>query len=347
MIKSAIQKLQCVIIQSCLTFILSLFAPILSAAEVNVYAWGGEIPTSVIHQIEQQTGIKVNFSTYDSNETMYAKLRTNTQSMYDVILPSTYFVERMQDLLLPLDLKKIPNVKHLDSFFLQNSSHYGIPLIWGTTGIFYNQLHVKSQPSSWKDLWQKQNLNQLMLLNDPREVFSIAMMSLGYKPEDNNSEHIKKAYKALVDLVPNVKLFASEGVQALMIDEDASIGTAWNGDVLKAHQENVAINFVYPQEGFVIWIDCLAIPKGAPHVNEAYAFINFLLKPQIAAQIAIQEGHAITNKDGKLLLPATIRNNESIYPSSATLKRGHIQHDINDATMALYHELWQKLKLDF
>jgi spermidine/putrescine transport system substrate-binding protein len=335
-------------IKTALIVIMSLFTCNLYAKTVNVYAWGGEIPVQVIHLFEQQTGIKVNFSTYDSNETMYAKLRTNSQGMYDIILPSTYFVERMNNMLLPLDLNKIPNIKHINPFFLTElkPNYYGIPLVWGATGIFYNKKYI-NKPIKWQDLWHKNYRNQLMLLNDPREVFAMALMSLGYHPQDNNPQHIQQAYQALVNLIPNIKLFANEGVQALMIDSDALLGSAWNGDVFKAHNENSEINFVYPQDGFVIWIDCLAIPKNAPHIEEAYTFINFLLKPEIAAKIALIEGHAITNQDGKDLLPKKIRNNKTIYPSDKTLKRGYMQHDIHADTMSLYHELWQKLKLDF
>ena len=316
---------------------------------VNVYAWGGEIPMQVIHQFEQQSGIKVNFSTYDSNETMYAKLRTNTQSMYDIVLPSTYFVERMQNILLPLDLNRLPNLKHVDSFFMQSAGGktYGIPLVWGATGIFYNKEQIASPPKSWKELWNKSHKNQLLLLNDPREIFAMALMRNGHQPQDTNIVHIKEAYQAIVDLIPHIKLFSSEGVAALMIDGDANLGIAWNGDVFKANNENAAINFIYPKDGFVIWIDCLAIPKNAPHIEEAYAFINFLLQPEIAAQISLVEGYATTNKDGKELLPLKIRNNKTIYPDASTLQRGYIQHDIPDETMMTYQDLWQKLKLDF
>ncbi|PYD06998.1 spermidine/putrescine ABC transporter substrate-binding protein, partial [Pseudomonas syringae pv. pisi] len=131
---------------------------------------------------------------------------------------------------------------------------------------------------------------------------------------DTNPNHIKAAYEHLLQLVPNIKLFASDSIQAIMIDEDAFIGSAWNGDAFKAYTENKAIEFIYPQDGFVIWVDCLAIPKNPPHLKEAYQFINFILKPETSAQIALKEGHAITNAAGRALLPLPIKNNPVVYP---------------------------------
>lgn len=320
---------------------------------VNVYVWGGEIPKKLIQQFEQETGIRVNFSTYDSNETMYTKLKASGKSIYDVILPSAYFVERMrkQGMLLQLDPEQLPNLENLEESFANNDydphNQYSVPLIWGTTGIFYNKTFVQKQPLTWNELWQKQWHRQLMLLDDSREVFAIALMSLGFDPNDKNPQHIELAYRRLLDLVPNVKLFASDSIQAIIIDEDAIAGLAWNGDVYKAQAENNQIAFSFPEDGFVIWVDCLAIPINPPHLKEAYQFINFMLKAETAAKIATLEGHAITNGKGRALLAETINHNPIIYPSADTLKRGHFQRDVGEETLALYSQYWQQLKLAF
>ncbi|KTC91124.1 ABC transporter substrate-binding protein [Fluoribacter dumoffii] len=332
--------------------VLFFFTPkIFSAPVVNVYAWGGEIPKEVIQQFEQESGIKVNFSTYDSNETMYAKLRASHQTVYDVILPSAYFVERMkrQGMLERLDPQKLPNKINLDARFVHNDydngNQFSIPIIWGATGIFYNQEVVPNPPKSWKELWFPKWHNQLMLLDDSREIFAIALMSLGFDPNDTNPGHIKKAYDHLVQLVPNIKLFASDSIQAIMIDADAVIGSSWNGDAFKAHEENKAVEFVYPEDGFVIWVDCLAIPKNPPHPKEALEFINFILKPEISAQIALKEGHAITNAKGRALLPQPIRDNPMVYPPAEIMTKGQFQRDVGEETLLLYNRYWEQLKL--
>jgi len=341
-------KLMSGLLISCL-----LINPVLASKIVNIYAWGGEIPKKVLQQFEHETGIRVNFSTYDSNETMYAKLKASRHNVYDVILPSAYYVERMkkQGMLSKLKQSKLSNLSNLDPLFTQNEydkgNHYSIPIIWGATGIFYNANWVKNPPDSWQALWQNHWRSQLLLLDDAREVFSIALMSLGYQPNDNNPNHIQAAYQKLLKLIPNIKLFSSDSIQAVIIDEDAIAGSAWNGDIYKAQLENKQINFVYPQEGYVIWIDCLAIPAHPPHPEEAYQFINFMLKPSTAAQIALQEGHAITNKKGKALLPRSIRNNPLVYPTPEVLKRGYFQRDIDDETIALYNRYWEQFKLAF
>lgn len=336
---------------SLLCFILA--NPLLANNVVNVYAWGGEIPKRVIQQFERDTGIHVNFSTYDSNETMYAKLHSSKQSIYDVILPSAYFVERMQKrgMLSKLDHSKLPNITNLDPRFTQNdydlSNQYSIPMIWGATGIFYNQQWVKDSPKSWQSLWESKWHEQLMLLDDSREIFSVALMSLNYSPNDTNPEHIHAAYQKLLTLIPNIKLFGSDGIQAVIIDGDAIAGSAWNGDAFKAHAENKQIAFTYPEDGFVIWIDCLSIPINPPHPVEAYQFINYILKAETAAKIALLEGHAITNAEGIKRLPAKIRNNKMVYPSAEIMKHGHIQRDVGETTLALYNHYWQALKLAF
>ena len=334
--------------------VMCLFSAALMAKKtLNVYVWGGEIPKQVIHDFEIKTGIKVNFSTYDNNETMVAKLRASQQPIYDIIIPSAYFVERMrrQGMLSELDHAQLPNLKYLSKNFTHNDydpgNHYSIPFIWGATGIFYNQRWVKTPPTRWADLWSDHWHNQLMLLDDPRDVFSMALARLHYSTNDTNATHVREAFHSLLALAPNIKLFASESIQAIMIDEDAIAGTTWNGDAFKAHQENPAIQFVYPSDGFVIWVDCLAIPRHAAHLSEAYTFLNFMLDPKIAARVALTEGHAITNQAGRALLPAHIRNNPMVYPSTKTLQRGHVQRDVGEDALALYNNYWQELKLSF
>ena len=334
-------------------FLLSIPDLVSASKTVNVYAWGGIIPRKIIQQFERETGIRVNFSTYDSNETMYAKLRASRQSIYDVILPSSYFVERMkkQGMLTKIDHSKLKNIKNIDTLFTQNeydkNNHYSIPLIWGATGIFYNQNNVKQAPVSWKQLWDTQWKEQLLLLDDSREIFAIGLMSLGYQPNDTNPSHIRQAFEHLVALTPNIKLFASDSIQAIIIDEDAMIGSVWNGDAYKARMEAPKVRFVYPQDGFVIWVDCLAIPNHPPHPEEAYQFINFLLSPKIAAAIATIEGHAIANAAGKNLLPPSIRNDETVYPSNQVLAKGYFQRDVGEEVLVLYNQYWEQLKLIF
>ena len=334
-------------------FLLILASEAFAANQVvNVYAWASEIPDAIVKQFEKETGIHVNISTYDNNEIMYAKMRASQNAGYDVIMPSSYFVNRMvkQDMLLPLDKTKLPNFKNIDDSF-NNPAYdpglrYSVPYLWGVTGIFTNSNDFPPKSiSRWSDLWNKKFYNQLMLLDDTRENFSIALLALGYSPNDTDPEHIKAAFEKLLALMPNVKVFSSDTVVSILIDEDATIGSAWNGDVYKASTENKALNFTFPQEGFVIWVDNFAIPRNAPHITNAYTFLNFILRPDIAKIAALTTNFGIVNRPGKALLPIDIQNNQTIYPSKEVMQRGIFQTDLGEKTLAIYEAYWEKLKM--
>jgi len=332
-----------------------LFSASLACASdniVNVYVWSDMIPDSVIQQFEKETGIKVNFSTFDSNETMYAKLRVHQDVGYDIVQPSSYFVERMrkQGMLEKIDQTKIPNIKNLDPRFLNPAydphNEYSLPFIWGTTGIFVNKNYVDPKSiKKWSDVWDKKYKNQLMLLDDSREVFGIALIVLGYSINDTNPEHIKQAYLKLKELLPNIKLFNSDGEISIMVDEDAEIGMSWDGDFFKAKQENAGLTYIFPQDGFAMYVDSYAIPKDAPHLANAHRFLNFMLRADIAKEVFLSNHFASPNLAARKLLPPDVRNDPTIYPSSAVLRRGQMQNDIDDDALALYEKYWEQLKM--
>jgi spermidine/putrescine transport system substrate-binding protein len=170
-------------------------------------------------------------------------------------------------------------------------------------------------------------------------------LALGYSPNDSRPEHIKAAYLKLKELMPNVKVFSTETVVSIMIDEDATVGMAWNGDTSKASQENKNIKFIFPKEGFVIWVDNFSIPIHAPHKDTAYAFINFILRDDIAKEIALYTAFPIANLAAQKLLPEEIRNNPTIYPSKEILSHGQFQIDLGEKTLALYEKYWEELKM--
>ncbi len=318
---------------------------------VNIYNWSNYISSDVLKQFTQETGIKVNYTTYDSNETLYAKLKANPHTGYDVIVPSTYFVDRMrqQGMLQALDKSRLPNFKNLNPALLNKSydpdNHYSIPYFWTSTGMVINSKnHPVRSLQAWADFWSPRFRNQLLLLDDVHEVFSMALMVLGYSPNDADSEHIRLAYLKLKQLMPNVRLFNNDGVKSLFIDEDISLGMAWNGDIYQAAQENPALRFIYPKEGFIISIDSMAIPIGASHVNNAYIFINFILRPDIAKKMSLATGFATPNLAAYKLMPKAILKNSMIYPDKKTLQRSVVQVDVG-AAESIYQHYWELLKI--
>ena len=318
---------------------------------LNVYNWSEYLPDDVLDTFQQETGIHVNYSTYASNEALYAKLKANPEAGYDIVVPSTYFIDRMirEKMLIPLDKSKLSHFKNLNPALLNKSfdpnNVYSVPYLGSSTGIAYNdQYFAKGSITRWSDLWDKRFSGQLLILDDVREVFSMALLHLGYSPNTVDPADIEAAYQSSVNLLPNVKLFNDEAVKAIYIDDDATIGMAWNGDIFLANQENPHIQFVYPAEGFVVSLDSVVIPKNAPHLANAYQFINFVLRADIAARISQATGYMSPNSAAVALLPPEIRNNPIIYPDQATLKRGIFQTDTGDAS-ALYEKYWERLKI--
>ncbi|MFM2321952.1 MAG: putrescine-binding periplasmic protein [Pseudomonadota bacterium] len=318
---------------------------------VNIYNWSNYISAEVLKEFTRETGIKVNYTTYDSNETLYAKLKANPHTGYDVIVPSTYFVDRMrrQGMLQALDKSRLSNFKNLNPALLNKpydpGNHYSIPYFWTTTGIVVNtSVHPANQLQYWADFWNPVWHNQLLLLDDVHEVFSMALLVLGYSPNDRDPAHIRRAYLKLKQLMPNVRLFNNDGVKALYIDEDLSIGMAWNGDIYQASKENPALHFIYPKEGFVVSIDSMAIPIGASHLNNAYIFINFILRPDIAKKISLATGYATPNLAAYKLMSKSILNNPIIYPDSKVLQRSVVQTDVG-AAESIYQKYWELLKI--
>lgn len=319
---------------------------------VNVYVWSNVLSNELIQQFEKETGIKVNMSTYESNEVLFAKLKATNNAEYDVINPSSYYVDRMfhQNMLEKINKSKLTHFKNLNPDLLNKSydphNNYSLPLYWGITGIFINKNYYPANSvTRWTDLWDKKYENQLMLLDDSREVFSMALCALGYSVNDSNPLHIKQAYLKLKELLPNIKIYKSDGVITILVDEDASIGMAWNGDLSKAKHENPNLEFIYPKDSFVIWIDNLAIPKNAPHRENAYKFLDFMLRAESAKAVSMINGFPTANEAGKKLLPEDIRNNPIIYPPRDILRRGQFQTDITDEALDLYEKYWEKLKM--
>jgi spermidine/putrescine transport system substrate-binding protein len=254
-----------------------------------------------------------------------------------------------QKMLQKIDKSKIPNFKNINAALLNKAfdlhNDFSIPYLWGATGIVVNSDYINPTTiSSWKNLWNPKYKNQLLILNDLREAFGMALIALGFSADDKNPEHIKQAYLKLKQLLPNIKIFNSDAEQTIYIDEDVVIGMGYNGDIHLSQAENPKINFIFPKDGFVIWIDSLAITKHALHVENAHKFINFLLRPDIAKMVSLTTGYSTPNKEAIKLLPKEVQNLEIINPSADTMKRAELQGDLGQA-LELYEKYWELLKI--
>jgi spermidine/putrescine transport system substrate-binding protein len=316
-----------------------------------LYNWSEYMPEIVLEQFQKETGIKVVYSTYDSNEAMYAKLRLlDSNNSYDLAVPSTYYVSKMrrEGLLAKIDKSRLKNFGNLDEKLINQpfdpDNSYSVPYLWGSTGIAVNTDKVKPGTiSKWRDLWKPEFKDRLLLTNDTREVFHMALRVLGYSGNDTDPVHIEAAYHELKKLVPNVRAYNSEAPRMPYLEGETDAGMIWNGEAYMARQENPAIEYIYPDEGVILWLDSLVIPGNARHVENAHKFIDFILRPEVAASISEEIGYASPNLAAVATLDEDVRNNRSVYPTAADLKNSEFQTDVGES-ITVYQKFWERLK---
>ena len=318
--------------------------------KVYVYNWTEYIPDEILKKFTDETGIKVIYATYESNEAMYAKLKLIKGDGYDLIFPSTYFVSKMikEEMLYPLDHALLPNTKYLDSSLLDKEydpgNNYSLPYMWGSTGIAVNTEMISADTvTSWKDLWRKEFSGQLLLQDDMREVFHMALKIKGYSSNTREPAEIEAAYELLRELMPHVLVFNSDSPRLPYLAGEVSVGMIWNGEAWMAQEENPSIKYVYPAEGANFWIDSFAIPKGAKNIGNAHKFIDFMLRPDIAALCVEENGFASPVTAALPLLSEEVRQSEIIFPPIEVIRAGEFQTDVGEA-LVIYQKYWEKLR---
>ena len=325
----------------------------ISNQTLNLYNWSEYMPQEILDGFEEETGISVNYTTFDSNEAMYAKLKLlDDSSQYDLAIPSTYYVEKManEGLLQELDKSKISNFNNLDTSFTNTKvdpeNKYSIPYLWGSTGLAINgDVIDPATVNSWNDLWRPEYKDQVMLTNDVREVFGMALLTLGYSGNSSDPDEIKAAYDKLTTLMPNVKTFNSDATRMPYIEGETSLGMTWNGESIIANNEGLtSLVYKYPSEGALLWMDNFVIPKNAKQVDAAHQFIDYILRPENAKIVSEEIGYASPNSAVLELLDEDTRNNPTIYPTQEILAKAEFQEDVGDEALQLYQQYWDKLK---
>ena len=263
---------------------------------INVYNWGQYISDGTDGYIdinaafEEATGIHVNYMTFDSNETMYTKLKTGGSS-YDVIIPSDYMVGRLIDegLLLPLNFDNIPNYQYMDEAY-KNTAYdpdnlYSVPYTWGTVGIIYNSAYVDEEDvGSWDLLWNSKYAGKILMFDNPRDAFAIAESMLGYSLNTRDEDELRAAAYKLIEQKPFVQAYVMDQIYDKMERGEAWIAPYYAGDYLMMAEENEDLRFCFPEEGFNFFIDALCIPTCATNKEGAEAYINFLCSPEVNSE---------------------------------------------------------------
>jgi spermidine/putrescine-binding protein len=322
---------------------------------LNLYAWSEYVPQQLLDNFSEQTGIQVNYDTYSSNEELLAKIQAGA-SGYDVIIPSDYIVTIMinQGMLEELDRGKIPNFANIgEDFknpFFDPGNKYSVPYQWGTTGLLYDPTVVPFEPTSWEDLWDPAFANHLVALDDEREIVGVALQVLGYDKNTIDPEQLDEAKVKLLELMPNIRLFDSDSPESALLSEEAWAGIVWNGNATLGYWEDSNLMYICPSEGCGIWFDNMAIPKGAPHLDAALQFINYVLSPEASVLITEEFPYSNPNEAAIDYLATYDPDLYDLYmsfsgtnPPQDFLDRATPIIDVGEAT-SLYDRIWTEIK---
>lgn len=329
---------------------LILFSSSIFAEKLYIYNWTEYIPNSLLQQFTKKTGIEVVYSTFESNEEMYSKMKLTNGGGYDLIFPSSYYIGKMakEGMLAKLDKTKLVNFAQITPSLLNKNfdpeNQYSLPYVYGLTGIGINSAEIDPKAvTSWADLWNSKYKGKILLTADSREVFHIALLLKGFSPNTTEDKEIESAYHLLQKLIPNVQSFNSDSPDVPYVQGEVSLGMIWNGSAFRAHKENPDIQFIYPREGVIIWMDNYAIPKNAEHKEAAYKFIDFMLRPESAKEVIETMGFSMPNEGVKALLEPTDVNDLTLFPPQEQIEKGVFQEDVGDA-IDIYEKYWHLLK---
>ena len=329
----------------------------LAGTTITVYNWGEYISDGsddmldVNREFERITGIKVNYLTFESNETMYSQLKCGGVN-YDIIIPSDYMIERLIDEgeLRKIDISKISNYDLIDekykNVFFDKENTYSVPYSVGMVGIIYNKKHTGSDiEHSWNVLWDKKYKDMVLNFNNPRDGFMTAQMLLGKDLNSTNKKDWDEAAELLKKGKNNLQSYVMDEVYGKMETGEASISPYYAGDFLTMKEVNPDLEFFYPKEGTNIFMDSVCIPKTAKNYEAALMYINFLLEPQIATANAEYIGYASPNT-------AVVNNpdyyyykNEILYPKDEDMPKVQYYHNISKELRMYYEMLWCDVKL--
>ena len=329
----------------------------LAGTTITVYNWGeyisdgGDDSIDVNREFEKLTGIKVQYLTFESNETMYSQLK-NGGVNYDIVFPSDYMIERMikEDMLAEIDTSSLSNYDLIEpeykNIYFDPDNKYSVPYSVGMVGIIYNGKEIKDIDNSWSVLWDEQYKDMVLNFNNPRDAFMTAQMLLGIDINSDDPKDWEKAAELLKQGKPNLQAYVMDEVYGKMETGEAFIAPYYPGDYLTMLENNEDLEFFYPREGTNIFIDSACVMKNAKNYDAAMLYLNFLLEPEIATANAEYIGYASPNT-------AVINNedycyygDEILYPEKENMPGTfEYYHDIDDKIRHIYENLWIDVKL--
>ncbi|WP_367567063.1 PotD/PotF family extracellular solute-binding protein [Lacrimispora sp.] len=330
-----------------------------AAGEVYVYNWGEYIDESVIEEFEKETGIKVVYDMFETNEEMYPVIEAGGVK-YDAVCPSDYMIQKMieNNLLAEINFDNVPNLKEIDPQYLEMAksidpeNKYSVPYAWGTVGILYNTSLVAPEdvPTKWSDLWNEKFKDNILMQDSVRDAFMVALKSLGYSMNTTNEAEINEAKELLISQKPLVQAYVIDQVRDKMIGGEAAVGVIYSGEMLYIQNEveelglDYSLEYVIPEEGTNLWLDSWVIPANAPNKENAEKWINFLCRADIAKKNFEYITYATPNKGAFDLLDAEIQNNKAVFPDADKLKNSEVFQYLGNDVDSLYNEAWKEVK---
>ncbi|NQN67472.1 ABC transporter substrate-binding protein [Streptococcus suis] len=315
-----------------------------------IYNWGDYIDPELLEEFTAETGIQVDYQTFDSNESMYTKIKQGGTT-YDLTIPSEYMISKIteEDMLIKLDKSKIEGLENIDPQFMglsfDKNNDYSIPYFWGTLGIVYNETMVENPPQEWEDLWSEEYRDNIMLIDGVREVMGFGLQSLGHSLNSKNPAEIEKAAEHLYNLTPNVKAIVADEIKGYMIQDAAAIAVSFSGEASEMLDGNENLRYVVPSKGSNLWFDNMVIPKTAKNLDGAYAFMSFMLRPENALRNAEYVGYSTPIPAAKAMLDEETQNDESFYPSEETMKKMEVYDNLGQEMLGMYNDLYLQFKM--
>ncbi|RKJ22404.1 spermidine/putrescine ABC transporter substrate-binding protein [bacterium D16-50] len=323
---------------------------------INVYNWGEYIANGTDDSLDvnaeftRRTGIRVNYTTFDSNESLYSKL-VGGGADYDVIIPSDYMVSRLIDenMLAQLDFSNIPNYRYIDELF-RNPEYdpgglHSVPYTWGVVGLFYNTDYIKEEISSWSALWDDRYAGKILMFDNPRDSFAIAQFLLGQSLNTSDEEDWAEAAALLKQQKPLVQAYVMDRIFDKMESSEAWIAPYYSGDAAILVENSDSIRFVVPEEGTNYFVDAMCIPITSRHKAEAEEYINFLCDPEIAGANMNYVGYSTPETAAKAYMDQEMVENPIYYPDEEILARTQVFVNLPESTSKLVDRLWAEAKM--
>lgn len=317
---------------------------------LNLFCWTEYMPQAVLDDFEKETGIHVNMSTYSSNEDMLAKVKSETEGTYDIVVPSDYMVEQMytQGLLEELDKSKLSNLANVGEAYLDPSydpgNKYSIPYQGGVAAIAVNSSKVEKEIKGYGDLFDPALKGSMVVLDDFRAVIGMTERSMGLSMNETDHEKLSEVETKLLTLKDNIKLYDSDSPKSALISGDCTVGFCWSAEIALTMEEDPGFEIVYPTEGAYLFMDNLCIPKGAKHYDEAMKFMDFILNAEESVKISEEFPYLNPNAKAVELLGEEYSGNPAKNPPQDVIAAGEYLSNLDTDTLAIYDEMWTKLK---